>query len=110
MIPEEFDLEKLLSQQRMTNAILRGAFRTELSALRGEILDDRVMAAIVRQLGQEGGSLASGEVKAAVAAEARVSERTVIRRLVDLEQAGVIEQAGSGRSTSYELTGLIDFG
>lgn len=103
--------EDLLREIRLQNAILRAAFRDRIDALAREVRQDAVSAALVEVLG-ENGRMASGALKDAAASKVPqgtdVSARTITRRLADLENKGVIEQRGQGRSTEYELTRLIE--
>lgn len=102
---EEVTLAEMIREQRMTNFILRAAYRQQLGAMRDEILNDNAMAEIVRQLVD--GPKAAGELRSAVAEAANVSERTVTRRIAELELMGVLEQSGRGARVRYMLTGLI---
>lgn len=109
MFPMEPNLlEQILQQQRMTNFILRAVHRQELNSVKSEIMQDRVMAAILENLAD--GAMAAGELRERVAAAVNVSERTVHRRLADLQQLGVIERQGTGPGLEYYLTGLIESG
>lgn len=98
-------LSALLRQQRLTNHILRVAFGGQLDAVQQRVSEDEVMSSILRHL--QGGALAAGEVKAQVAAETNTSERTVSRRLADMELVGLVEQEGVGGRVRYTSTGLV---
>ena len=101
-------LEQILQEQRTTNFILRAVHRQELNSVRDEIMQDSVMAAILEALAD--GAMAAGELRETVTAAVGVSERTVQRRLVDLQQLGVIGRRGAGPGLEYYLTGLIEGG
>lgn len=101
-------LKQILQEQRTTNFILRAVYRKELNSVRDEIMHDSVMAAILEALAD--GPMAAGELRERVTAAVGVSERTVHRRLVDLQQLGVIERQGAGPGLEYYLTGLIKGG
>ena len=102
--------EELLREMRLQNAILRAAFRDRIDLLAREVKEDAVSAAVIEAL-RENGRSASGALKKAVAEKVPqgtdVSSRTISRRLADLETKGVLEHIGQGRTTEYELTGLV---
>lgn len=103
--------EDLLREIRLQNAILRAAFRDRIDALAREVRQDAVSAAVLEVL-SENGRMASGSLKDAVGKKVPqgtdVSPRTISRRLAELENKGVIEQIGRGRTTEYELTRLVE--
>ncbi len=103
--------EELLREIRLQNAILRAAFRDRIDGLAREVREDAVSAAVVEVLSEKGRTPA-GALKEAVAEKVPqgtdVSSRTINRRLADLENKGVVEQIGQGRTTEYELTRLIE--
>lgn len=102
--------EELLREMRLQNAILKAAFGDRIEALARKVEEDAVSRAIVEVL-RERGRTAAGELKEAVAERlpqgADASRRTMSRRLADLENKGVVEQIGQGRTVDYQLTGLI---
>lgn len=102
--------EDLLREMRLQNAILKAAFGDRIEALARKVEDDAVSRAIVEVL-RERGRTASGALKEAAAEllpqASDPSSRTMNRRLADLENKGVIEQIGQGRTVDYQLTGLI---
>jgi len=103
--------EDLLREARLQSAILKAAFRDRIEALAKEIRSDPVSAAIVAHLA-ENGRTQSGALKEAamkgVPEGTDASPRTMTRRLADLENKGVVERIGQGRTTDYELTRLIE--
>ncbi len=103
--------EELLREIRLQNAILRAAFRDRIEGLDREVRQDAVSAAVVEVLSDKGRTPA-GALKEAVAKKVSqgtdVSSRTINRRLADLENKGVVERIGQGRTTEYELTRLIE--
>ncbi len=103
--------EELLREIRLQNAILRAGFRDRIDAVAREVQEDAVSATVVEVL-SENGRTASGSLKETVAERVPrgidVSSRTISRRLAELENKGVVKQIGQGRTTGYELTGLIE--
>ena len=102
--------EDLLREMRLQNAILKAAFGDRIEALARKVEEDAVSRAIVEVL-RERDRTSSGALKDAVTERlpqgSDASSRTMTRRLADLENKGVIEQIGQGRSVDYRLTGLI---
>jgi DNA-binding HxlR family transcriptional regulator len=102
--------EDLLREARLQTAILKAAFRDRLEALAKQIEMDKVSAAIVSHL-KEHPKAKSALLKAAVMKGVPqgtdASDRTISRRLSDLENKGVVERSGQGSNTEYMLTGLI---
>lgn len=103
--------DELLREVRLQSAILRAAFRDRIDALAREVHQDAVSRVVVEVL-SESGRTAAGALKDAVVKRVPegtdVSPRTISRRLADLENKGVVEQIGQGRSTEYVLTRLIE--
>ena len=101
--------EELLRAARLTNAILKAAFRDRIQALAQEVAADAVSAAAVEYL-EQNGRTSAGVLKDAVLKAlpqgSDVSPRTFSRRLADLENKGVVERIGAARGTQYQLTGL----
>jgi DNA-binding HxlR family transcriptional regulator len=98
-------LKDLLREQRTTNSILRAAFRPQLEELQSRVVEDPVMASVLRHLSD--GALAAGDLKAKVTGDTSSSERTVNRRLADMQALGLIDQRGAGGRVTYESTGLV---
>jgi hypothetical protein len=98
-------LRDLLREQRTTNSILRAAFRPQLEELQGRVAEDPVMCSVLRCLSS--GPVAAGDLKAKVTSDTSSSERTVNRRLADMQALGLIEQRGAGGRVTYESTGLV---
>ena len=103
--------DELLREMRLQTAILRAGFRDRLDALGKEVAADPVSQAIISHL-QEVGQTKSGALKEAapklVSNGTDVSGRTILRRLAELENKGVIERIGTGGNIEYRLTGLIN--
>lgn len=102
--------EELLREARLQTAILKAAFRDRLEALAKQIEMDKVSAAIISYL-KEHPKARSAPLKSAVTKNVPqgtdASDRTIVRRLADLENKGVVERVGQGTNTEYLLTGLI---
>lgn len=102
--------DELLREARLQTAILRAGFKDRLDAIAKAISSDAVSAAIISYL-RENGRTKSGALKEEVAKLVPVgtdaSARTILRRLADLENEGVVERAGQGANTEYLLTGLV---
>ena len=96
---------QLLHQQRLTNQILRAAYRPQLEALGRTVAADPVMTEILRELA--GGAKPAGLVKAAVAGTTKASDSTLKRRLSEMETLGLLERRGAGGGVSYRATGLV---
>lgn len=97
--------EQLLDAQRLTNFILRAAFRNELEDLGHRVASDPIMAAVLAEVAN--GPLAAGDVKDRVAETTNASGSTLKRRIAEMETLGVLERLGSGPSVSYRSTGLV---
>ncbi|HEU0074831.1 MAG TPA: hypothetical protein VFS30_12590 [Dehalococcoidia bacterium] len=100
------DYEDLAKELRLQTAILRAAFRTQLSEFSQELLADEVNRAILGSL--EGGVMPSASLQEAVFAQVpTVSGRTITRRISSLVEVGVLRRSGHGVQTTLELTGLL---
>ncbi len=86
-------------------AILQLAFQDQIESARQKILADPISSAIIEKA--SGDWIDAGQLKSAVAAEFRQSERTVSRRIASLISQHVLEQQGLGPKTKYKATGLI---
>jgi DNA-binding HxlR family transcriptional regulator len=102
--------DELLREARLQTALLRAGFKDRLDALAKTVNADPVSAAIVSYL-RDNGHTKSSALKDAVAKlvpqTTDASNRTILRRLADLENDGVVERAGQAINTEYCLTGLI---
>lgn len=97
--------DHILQEQRITNTILRAAFRPQLDALLSQLLDDEVDGAIIRQLVD--GKKSAGALTTAVTKAAEVRPRTVRLHMTDLLTQGIVDRLGQGPSTAYQLSGLL---
>lgn len=102
--------DEVLEELRLQTAILRAGFKKDLDALAEVATEDAVSAAIVAHL-REAGPTKSVALKEAVTkivpAGTDASNRTIQRRLVNLENSGVIARSGQSQNTEFRLSGLI---
>lgn len=100
-------MDELLAEIRLTNSILKAAYRGAIKSLADDVDGEPIGRAVVDFLSSEG-TKSAGEVKAAVEKSVpSVSQRTVERRIAALEDLGVIVRHGAGRTVRYSLTGLL---
>lgn len=93
--------EQILSELRTIRTLLALNKEEELNGILNDL--DEVEQAIIERVSDEWDDLSSAEI----ADEYDVTDRTVQRRIGDLEEANLIEKRGSGRGTEYRETGLL---
>ena len=99
--------EEIVRELQVQSAILRIAFKEQIESLSDELRGDGLASAIIDVLADEGPT-ASGDLWTGVKAlETSAVRRTFVRRLTWLAEIGAVRRVGAGRSTSYELTGLL---
>ena len=102
--------DDVLQELRLQTAILRAGFKDQLNALAETSTSDRVAAAIVSHL-RDHGPAKSAALKEAVPkivpSGTDVSNRTIVRRLAELENTGIVERSGQTSNIEYRLSGLI---
>lgn len=97
--------EDLVAEQRVTNALLRAAFKDKLDAIVDELLDDRASVAIVSLLAEQ--DRPASDLTANAEKLTGLKERAIRTRLFDLVESGVIVRQGAGPSTTYRLGRLL---
>ena len=102
--------DEFLRELRLQTSILRAAFKDRLDALAQAVYSDPISAAIVAHL-KEHGRTRSGPLKEAVTKlvpqGTDTPNRTIGRRLAELENDGVIERSGQTANTEYDLSRLV---
>lgn len=93
--------EEILAELRTIRTLLALDKKEELNGILNGL--DEVEQAIIEKVGDEWNGLSTSEI----ADELDVGDRTVQRRIGDLEEANLIEKRGSGRGTEYRETGLL---
>lgn len=93
--------EEILTELRTIRTLLALNKEEELNGILNGL--DEVEQAIIERVGDEWDGLSSSEI----ADECDVGDRTVQRRIGNLEEANLIEKHGSGRGTEYRETGLL---
>ncbi len=101
-------MDDLVAEQKVTNAILRAAFKSRIDEIVEELLNDRGTAAILSLLTDSW--TAASELTSNVSKQTGLKERAVQMRLSDLVEDGIMVREGAGRSTSYCLAKLLTAG
>jgi len=93
--------EEILAELRTIRTLLALDKEEELNGILNGL--DDVEQALVEEIDDEWGSLPTEEI----AEECDVGERTVRRRISDLQETHLIERQGNGSGTKYRETGLL---
>ncbi|MFC6757686.1 MULTISPECIES: DeoR family transcriptional regulator [Haloarcula] len=93
--------EEILAELRTIRTLLALEKEEELNGILNGL--DEVEQALVGEIDDEWGSLATEEI----AEECDVGERTVRRRVGNLEEIHLIERQGNRSGTKYRETGLL---
>lgn len=101
------NLDEILKQLKLTNAILRAGFQEQLDAMSDTVMADPVFKSIVDALMSSAQEVPSGQLQSQVAQACGVTARTVRERLAVLIRLGVIYRSGQGPTTAYGMTALF---
>ena len=98
---------KILQELQLQTAIIRIAIRSQIEALSDGLRGDHLTSTIIDTLSDQGRMTAGALWEAVTSADQDAVRRTFNRRLSSLAESGVVRRTGGGRSSSYELTGLV---
>jgi hypothetical protein len=96
--------QAIIQRLDKTYALLRLAFAPQLEEARASLVAEPVTAAI---LGASSDWILSKKLQESVAKATGKSERTVLRRLPELVEQGVLASRGSEQRTEYRRSGLV---
>jgi hypothetical protein len=96
--------QAIIERLDKTYALLRLAFAPQLEEARASVLADPVTAAILDASGEW---ISSRKLQESAAKATSKSERTVLRRLPELVEHGVLLSRGSEQRTEYRRSGLV---
>jgi hypothetical protein len=85
-------------------AIVSLTFESQIRKARESARADPTVAALLDHANEW---VSAGELKSVVAAETRVGEKTVERRIVDLVERSGLAIRGAGPSRQYKRTGVL---
>ena len=101
-------MDDLLAEQRVTNTILRAAFKSNLEAIVKEIIEDSASSRAVVLLAD--GPKPAGGLSKAISSATNLKETAIRERLAPLVESGVILREGGGPATIYRLGHLLTNG